>query len=213
MSASRQVLKAYTQIMIKRFFDIFFSFLGVLILLPFFLIISLFILIDSRGKAIYLQKRVGKDNQDFYLIKFRTMISEADKKGLLTIGNKDARITKMGHFLRKFKIDEFPQLINVLKGDMSIVGPRPEVRKYVNMYNEEQKKVLVVRPGITDYASIKYFHENELLGKVENPEQIYISEVMPAKLKINLEYVRDQKLGNDFKIIFMTILKIVAKPN
>lgn len=133
----------------------------------------------------------------------------ADKKGLLTVGNKDNRITRIGYFLRKYKLDELPQLFNVLKGDMSFVGPRPEVKKYVDLYNEEQRKVLSVKPGITDYASIKYFNENEILGKSAHPEETYINEVMPEKLKINLTYIQNQSFITDLKIIFQTIFKIL----
>jgi lipopolysaccharide/colanic/teichoic acid biosynthesis glycosyltransferase len=194
---------------LKRAFDIFFSFIGLLILLPFFLIISLLIILDSRGSIFYKQVRVGKNDTDFYLLKFRSMRSDADKKGLLTVGGRDPRITRMGYYLRKYKIDELPQLLNVLKGDMSLVGPRPEVRKYVSLYNIEQKKVLSVLPGITDYASIEYSNENEILGKAENPEQVYIDEIMPAKLNLNLKYIAEKSLATDFKIIFRTFIKII----
>lgn len=136
------------------------------------------------------------------------MRPDSDKKGLLTVGSKDNRVTKVGYFIRKYKIDELPQLINVLVGDMSFVGPRPEVPKYVEMYNEEQRKVLSVRPGITDYASIEYRNENDILAKSDNPEQTYIDEVMPAKLKLNLQYISDMSLITDLKIIFRTIFKI-----
>jgi lipopolysaccharide/colanic/teichoic acid biosynthesis glycosyltransferase len=194
---------------LKRAFDIFFSFIGILILLPFFLIISLLIIFDSRGGIFYKQVRVGKNDTDFYLLKFRSMRSDADKKGLLTVGGRDPRITRMGYYLRKYKIDELPQLLNVLKGDMSLVGPRPEVRKYVSLYNIEQKKVLTVLPGITDYASIEYSNENEILGKAENPEQVYIDEIMPAKLSLNLKYIAEKSLATDLKIIFRTLKKII----
>ncbi len=138
------------------------------------------------------------------------MRTDADKNGLLTVGGRDPRITPIGYYLRKYKIDELPQLLNVLKGDMSLVGPRPEVRKYVNLYNKEQKAVLTVRPGITDYASIEYSNENEILGKAENPEQVYIDEIMPAKLKLNLKYIAEKSLATDFKIIFRTLGKIIS---
>lgn len=193
----------------KRLFDIIFSLLGLVVLLPFFLIISLIIVIDSRGGIFYKQERVGKNELSFLLFKFRSMKTNADKQGLLTVGGRDSRITRVGYFIRKYKIDELPQLINVFIGDMSLVGPRPEVRKYTNLYNEEQKKVLTVKPGITDYASIEYSNENEILGKAENPEQTYITEIMPAKLKLNLKYINEQGLGTDIKIIFKTIAKIL----
>lgn len=194
--------------MIKRLFDIFFSFFGLLILLPFFILIGLIIVIDSKGGIFYQQIRVGKNNKEFGLYKFRTMKPDSDKKGLLTVGGRDPRITSIGYYLRKYKLDELPQLINVFIGDMSLVGPRPEVRKYVDMYSKEQQRVLLVKPGITDYASIEYFNENELLGKSDNPEQTYINEVMPAKLKINLKYIEEYSVLTDFKIIFKTIGKI-----
>ncbi len=193
----------------KRTFDIFFSFIGLLILFPFFIIIGLSIVIDSRGGIFYKQKRVGLNNEDFYLFKFRSMRSDADKKGLLTVGGRDNRITRMGYFIRKYKIDELPQLLNVFLGNMSLVGPRPEVRKYVDLYNDTQKQVLTVKPGITDYASIEYSNENELLGEAENPEQVYIDEIMPAKLKLNLKYIAEQGIITDLKIILKTIGKIV----
>lgn len=195
--------------MIKRIFDIIFSFLGILILFPAFLIISIIIICDSRGGIFYKQVRVGKNGKDFYLLKFRTMRTGADKKGLLTVGGRDPRVTTAGYYLRKYKIDELPQLFNVLLGDMSLVGPRPEVRKYVEMYSENQLKVLSVKPGITDYASIEYSDENELLAKSENPEQTYISEIMPAKLALNMKYIREKNLKTDLKIIFNTVLKIL----
>lgn len=195
--------------MLKRVFDIFFSFIGLVILSPFLIIIGLLIAIDSPGGAFYKQVRVGKNNKDFNLFKFRSMRTGADKKGLLTVGGRDSRITKMGYFIRKYKIDELPQLLNVFFGDMSLVGPRPEVRKYVDLYNEYQKQVLSIKPGITDYASIEYSKENELLGKAENPEQVYIDEIMPAKLKLNLKYIAEQGIITDLKIIFKTFAKIL----
>ncbi len=153
--------------------------------------------------------RVGKSGKDFKLLKFRSMSSDADKAGLLTVGGRDYRITKIGYTLRKYKIDELPQLINVLIGNMSLVGPRPEVRKYVDLYNTEQKRVLSVKPGITDYASIVFSNENELLGNAENPEEVYINKILPAKLNLNLRYIEDQGISTDFKIIIKTIKKIL----
>lgn len=197
--------------MLKRVFDLFCSVIGFAILLPLFFILSLLIVLDSSGGIFYRQMRVGKNNVDFGLFKFRTMEPESDKKGLLTVGGKDPRITRVGYYLRKYKLDELPQLLNVIAGDMSLVGPRPEVRKYVNLYNSEQQKVLLVKPGITDYASIEYFDENELLGKSTNPEMTYIQEVMPAKLNLNLKYIKERSFAVDFKIIFKTISKIVIK--
>lgn len=193
----------------KRLFDIFFSLIGLAFLLPFLLVIALFILLDSKGGIFYKQVRVGINGKDFLLFKFRSMTTDADKHGLLTIGGRDSRITRIGYFIRKYKIDELPQLINVLRGDMSLVGPRPEVRKYVDLYTIEQKKVLTVKPGITDYASIEYSNENELLGGAKDPEQLYIQEIMPAKLKLNLKYIAEKGMITDLKIIVNTLLKIL----
>lgn len=195
----------------KRLFDIISSITGLVLLTPLFLLIALWIKTDSTGPVFYKQTRVGKKGKYFSLLKFRSMISGADTKGLLTVGGKDPRITKSGYFIRKFKLDEFPQLINVLLGDMSIVGPRPEVPKYVAFYNEDQRKVLDIKPGISDWASIRFSNENELLSKANNPEDFYISEIMPEKLVMNLEYIRKRNLWVDFKIIFLTIKKIVIK--
>jgi lipopolysaccharide/colanic/teichoic acid biosynthesis glycosyltransferase len=194
----------------KRFIDLFFSFFGLLLLLPLFIIIGLLIVIDSRGSIFYKQLRVGKDNIDFFLFKFRTMQVNSDKKGLLTIGGRDNRITHVGYYLRNYKIDELPQLINVLIGNMSLVGPRPEVRKYVELYTKDQKQVLTVKPGITDYASIEFSKENELLGNAGNPEQFYIEEIMPKKLKLNLKYIANKNVITDFKIIIKTLVKICS---
>ena len=195
--------------MLKRLFDIIASLLGIIILIPFLLIICIFIVAGSGFPVFYLQTRVGKDGKDFNLFKFRTMANNSDKKGLLTIGGRDSRVTKIGYYLRKYKLDELPQLLNVFIGDMSLVGPRPEVRKYVNLYNDMQKKVLHVKPGITDLASIEFFDENEMLGKSLNPEQTYITEVMPKKLELNLLYIDQRGFIMDLKIICNTLLKIV----
>jgi lipopolysaccharide/colanic/teichoic acid biosynthesis glycosyltransferase len=194
----------------KRIFDIVSSFVALLLGMPFFLIIALFIVLSSKGGVFFVQKRVGKNNVDFNLLKFRTMKTDSESKGQITVGNKDPRITKLGYWLRKFKMDEFPQLINVIKGDMSIVGPRPEVRKYVSLYSDEQLKVLTVRPGLTDIASLEYIDENELLGKSTNPEATYINEIMPKKLELNLKYIAHQSLWLDIKLIFKTFFKILT---
>jgi lipopolysaccharide/colanic/teichoic acid biosynthesis glycosyltransferase len=191
-----------------RFFDLLFSLLGLILLLPFFLIIWIILVICSRGGIFFMQERVGKNNRNFRLIKFRTMVSDADKQGGLTVGSRDSRITRIGFFLRKYKLDELPQLINVLKGEMSLVGPRPELRKYVDLYSEEQKKVLAIRPGITDIASLEYIDENEILGTSANPEQTYIEQIMPAKLELNRKFLENRRLGNYFRIIGLTIKKI-----
>lgn len=189
----------------KRLFDITASFFGILILSPLLIFIGLWVGLSSKGGVFYKQIRVGKNNKDFKLYKFRSMRVNSDKQGLLTVGSKDSRITKAGYFIRKYKIDELPQLINVLKGDMSFVGPRPEVRRYVDLYSEEQMKVLSVRPGITDPASIKYRNENDILSSESNPEQYYIQHIMPDKLKINIDYINTRTFFKDIKIIFQTI--------
>ncbi|MBQ2376201.1 MAG: sugar transferase [Bacteroidales bacterium] len=189
----------------KRLFDITASFFGILILSPLFIFISLWVGLSSKGGVFYKQIRVGRNNKDFKLYKFRSMRVNSDKQGLLTVGSKDSRITKAGYFIRKYKIDELPQLFNVLKGDMSFVGPRPEVRRYVDLYSEEQMKVLSVRPGITDPASIKYRNENDILSSASNPEEYYIQHIMPDKLKINIDYINKRTFVKDIKIIFQTI--------
>lgn len=189
----------------KRLFDIVCSFFGLLVLSPLFVFLSLWVGLGSKGGVFYKQKRVGRFNKDFTLYKFRSMRVGSDKKGLLTIGGKDSRVTKAGFFIRKYKLDELPQLLNVLKGDMSFVGPRPEVRKYVDMYTERQLKVLDVRPGITDLASIKYRNENDLLATADNPEQYYIDVVMQDKLALNLQYIETRSFFGDIKLIFRTI--------
>ena len=193
---------------LKRLFDIVLSIFGILFLIPILLVISILIVLDSRGDVFFIQKRVGKNNIDFSLYKFRTMSAGSEKKGLLTVGAKDNRITKIGYYLRKYKLDELPQLFNVLFGDMSLVGPRPEVRKYVDLYTDNQKEILKVRPGITDYASIEYFNENEVLAKSSNPEQTYIDEIMPHKVELNRKYISEIGVFTDCKIIMRTISKI-----
>jgi lipopolysaccharide/colanic/teichoic acid biosynthesis glycosyltransferase len=193
-----------------RFFDVFFSAIGLIILSPLFLVLAVWIKIDSKGPVFYKQLRVGKDNHDFYLYKFRTMVEDADKKGLITIGGRDPRITRLGFYLRKYKIDELPQLMNVLRGDMSLVGPRPEVRKYVEKYNSRQRQILSVKPGITDYASIQYIDENELLAQSNDPEETYIQVVLPEKVAYNMKYINNQSIKEYFKILFLTIKKILS---
>ena len=195
----------------KRLFDIVLSLIVLAVFLPFGLLIALVIVGDTKGHVFYRQTRVGRHNKDFQLYKFRTMYEEADHGSLITVGTNDMRITKSGLFLRKYKIDEFPQFLNILKGEMSIVGPRPEVRKYVDMYTPEQMKVLSVRPGLTDYASIRYVDENALLAVSDNPEQTYIHEIMPDKLALNLKYIQEQSFRVDLKIILQTIAAIVHR--
>ena len=193
----------------KRLFDIFISLITLLIFLPFGIIISILIILESRGGAFYIQQRVGRNAKPFGLFKFRTMRKDADKVEKLTVRMRDSRITKVGYALRKTKLDEFPQFLNVLIGQMSIVGPRPEVQEYVDHYTAEQREVLSVRPGITDYASLEYFEENKLLGESENPQKTYIEEIMPAKIKLNKKYLERPTIGHDIQIMWKTFLKII----
>ena len=193
----------------KRLFDFFCSLIGIILLLPFFLIIGVWIFMDDFHSPFYKQERVGKNGKLFWLLKFRSMRVHSSQKVQLTIG-RDPRITRVGHFIRKYKIDELPQLINVLKGDMSLVGPRPEVVKYVNLYSKQQKVVLQVKPGITDYASLEYFEESDLLAKSNDPEKTYIDQIMPAKIQINLKYIPKANVLEDIKIIFLTLKRIVS---
>jgi lipopolysaccharide/colanic/teichoic acid biosynthesis glycosyltransferase len=196
--------------MIKRLFDLVITVPLLILVMPFFLLIALLIKLGSKGPVFYLQTRVGLNSRDFKIFKFRTMQMNADKAGLLTVGGRDPRVTPIGYFLRKYKLDELPQLLNVLFGSMSLVGPRPEVRKYVDLYNVEQQKVLSVKPGITDYASIEYSEENELLAKSNDPERTYIDEIMPAKLLLNQKYIAEKSLTTDIKIIWLTFKKIIS---
>ena len=196
-------------IIMIRFFDIIFSIMGLVILSPLFIVLYLLIRIESKGGGFYSQERIGKNGKPFKLYKFRSMRIGSDKKGLITIGEKDNRITKTGFILRKYKLDELPQLWNVFIGDMSLVGPRPEVKKYTDLYTEEQKQVLHVRPGITDWASIKYVDENKILGESKTPDEAYVNLIMPNKIKLNLVYIQNQTLGEYFKIIFTTFKEIV----
>lgn len=196
-------------IIMIRFFDLIFSIMGLVILSPLFIILYLLIRIESKGGGFYSQERIGKNGKPFKLYKFRSMRIGSDKKGLITIGEKDNRITKTGFILRKYKLDELPQLWNVFIGDMSLVGPRPEVKKYTDLYTEEQKQVLHVRPGITDWASIKYVDENKILGESKIPDEAYVNLIMPNKIKLNMVYIQNQTLGEYFKIIFTTFKEIV----
>lgn len=192
-----------------RFCDIVLSCLGLLLLSPLFVVVAVWIVIDNPGPVFYRQMRVGKDGKDFGLLKFRSMRIGADKESLITIGEHDSRITRAGYYIRKYKLDELPQLWNVLTGDMSLVGPRPEVRRYVDMYTDEQRQVLTVRPGITDYASIEYIDENRMLAQAEDPDRTYIEEILPAKIALNMRYIKHQTLGEYMKIIFLTLAKII----
>ncbi|WP_040300140.1 sugar transferase [Arcticibacter svalbardensis] len=193
----------------KRVFDVLFSLLGIMLLIPLFVLVSICIMIDSKGGVLYRQTRIGRNNAAFSLLKFRTMRIGADQAGELTIGLRDSRITPFGYFLRKYKIDELPQLFNILIGEMSFVGPRPEVSKYVNLYDVQQQRVLSVKPGITDWASITYINENQLLATSANPETFYIEQVIPDKIKQNLKYVDHHNFWIDMKIILLTLKNIM----
>jgi len=194
---------------VKRIFDFICSTLGLIVLSPILIAIAIKIKIGSDGPVFFKQIRVGEKNKEFRILKFRTMVVDAEKLGRqITVGN-DNRITRIGGFLRKYKLDELPQLINVFKGDMSLVGPRPEVPRYVKLYNEQQRKVLEVKPGITDLASIRYRDENDLLGEAENPDDLYINTIMPDKLALNLEYIKKNNVFFDIYIILKTIVKCI----
>lgn len=193
----------------KRAFDLLFSLFMLTLFFPIGLIISVLILFGSPGGIFYRQERIGRNGVPFKLYKFRSMRVNAEASGKLTVGMKDPRITSVGVFIRKYKLDEFPQFINVLKGDMSIVGPRPEVHEFVALYSDTQKKVLEVKPGITDYASIEYFNENELLASSDNPKKTYVEKIMPDKLELNQKYLANPTLAHDLKIIFMTIRRVL----
>ena len=195
----------------KRLFDVIASGCGLLVLSPLFFIVAILIKLDSRGPVFYRQTRVGRHNKDFRIFKFRTMRVGSDKGSLVTIGGRDPRVTNVGYYLRKFKVDELPQLINVFIGDMSLVGPRPEVRHYVDYWTPEQMHVLNVRPGITDPASIKFRNENEMMEQSDNPEDFYINVIMHEKIKLYLEYVNNHSFLNDIKLIFQTFWVIVKE--
>ncbi len=194
--------------MIKRLFDIVSSLFGIVLLLPVFVFISAWIFIEDGYPVLFFQKRIGKNGKPFSLYKFRTMRKYSEKLGQLTIGDRDPRVTTSGFYLRKYKLDELPQLINVLLGTMSLVGPRPEVERYVLLYSAEQRKVLSVKPGITDLASLMYFKESELLAASSDPETTYIKEIMPEKLKLNLEYIDRSGIATDLIIILKTVARI-----
>ena len=194
--------------MLKRIFDITLSLFGLIILLPFMLIIAILIKFDSKGTVFFKQIRITKGGKEFKIFKYRTMKAGSDKYSQITVG-KDERITKIGSFLRKYKLDEIPQLINVLIGDMSLVGPRPEVPKYVALYTDEQKEILKVKAGITDYASIEFSDENDLLASEEDPEKEYIEKIIPKKIELNKKYLSEISVLTDIKIILLTIKKIL----
>jgi lipopolysaccharide/colanic/teichoic acid biosynthesis glycosyltransferase len=193
----------------KRAFDLLFSFTILTLFLPFGLLISMLIIIGSKGGVFYRQERIGRHGKPFVLLKFRSMRIDSDQQGKLTVGMNDSRITQIGLFIRKYKLDEFPQFINVLLGEMSIVGPRPEVEEFVSLYNTSQKRVLEVKPGVTDYASIEYFNENAILAEANDPKKTYIEIIMPKKIRLNEKYISNPTLTHDLKIIFRTILRIL----
>lgn len=195
----------------KRIFDIVASGIGLIILSPLFVVLAVWIKTDSKGPVFYRQIRVGKDNKDFRLFKFRSMRPDSDKLGLITVGGHDPRVTRSGYYIRKYKLDELPQLINVFKGDMSFVGPRPEVRKYVDLYTADQLRVLSVRPGITSLASIRYKNENEILASANDPDKTYVEQVLIDKLNIDLQYIDNASFWGDLKLIFITLKEIIIK--
>lgn len=204
-----ELKKKKLSLVIKRIFDIVASLCGLIILSPMLIIVAICIKLDSKGPVFFKQKRVGKNKKIFEIYKFRTMVTDAEKLGKqITVGN-DSRITRVGKFIRKCKLDEFPQLINVVKGEMSLVGPRPEVPRYVELYDEYEEQILLVQPGITDYASIEFRNENEILGNSSNPEETYIEEIMPTKIELNMKYIRNISLIEDIKLILNTILSIL----
>lgn len=193
----------------KRLMDLFTALLVLVLFLPFGILISLLIVLESSGGVFYRQERIGLKGKPFYLLKFRSMRPNADLQGKLTVGERDPRVTRIGFFIRKFKLDEFPQFINVLKGEMSVVGPRPEVAEYVALYSENQRRVLDVKPGITDEASITYFEENKLLSKSTNPQKTYIEEIMPEKIRINLAYQERATVWTDLGVVWKTAARMV----
>ena len=196
----------------KRIVDILTALFLLATLFPFMILIGILIALSSNGPALFKQIRVGRNGKNFSILKFRSMETNTEHQGQLTVGGRDPRVTRIGYVLRKFKIDEWPQLWNILVGEMSFVGPRPEVPKYVEMYNNQQRRVLDVRPGLTDLASIVYFSENEILEKVTDPEKEYVEVIMPAKLNLNLQHIDSQKPGKDIRIILMTLSRLIRRP-
>lgn len=192
-----------------RLFDVILSAAGLILLSPLFAVIYILICMESRGGGFYSQERIGRGGRPFRLYKFRSMRKGADRQGLITVGGHDPRITRTGYFIRKYKLDELPQLWNVLTGDMSLVGPRPEVARYVAMYTDEQRRVLSVRPGITDYASIEYADENTILGQADDPDRTYVEKVIPDKIRYNMIYIDNQTVREYFRIIFLTFRRII----
>ncbi len=195
--------------MLKRGFDILSSLVGIAVFFPFFLVIGILIKIDSPGMVFFKQKRIGRNFKPFNLYKFRTMVTDAEKKGPLITSINDSRITAIGRLLRRTKLDEMPQLFNVLKGDMSLVGPRPEVLKYVTMFKDEYKDVLTIRPGITDYASIAFSNEEEILRQYDDTEDGYVRDILPAKIELYKKYLKERGFLTDLKLVFLTLYKMV----
>ncbi len=208
-SKKSSIFTQQSRFMLKRFFDIFGAIIGITILFPLLLFIAIWIVIDTKGNPLFYQQRVGKNNTNFTIFKFRTMHNNAQQQGALTLGDKDPRITTSGVFLRKYKLDELPQLFNVLFGSMSFVGPRPELRKYVDLYSESDKNILTLKPGITDYASIIFRNEAELLKAAKNPDNYYIKHIIPEKIKLNKLYLANNNILIDFKIIIKTLKTII----
>ncbi|RUM60009.1 MAG: sugar transferase [Persephonella sp.] len=194
---------------IKRLIDFIFSLMGLLVLLPLFIIVAFLIKKEDRGSIFFRQERVGQNWKPFKIYKFRTMVENAERMGAKVTKGNDPRITKIGKILRKYKIDELPQLINVLKGDMSLVGPRPEVYKYAKVYKKDYDEILKVKPGITDYASLEFIDEEKLLENAENPEKYYIEKILPIKIKYYKKYLKDISFFTDIKLILRTIMGIV----
>ena len=201
--------KRKLQLALKRAMDIIVSGCALAVIWPVLLLIALAIKIDDPGPVFYRQVRVGRNGKEFRIYKFRTMVVDADKKGLAITVGRDNRITRVGAFLRKTKLDELAQLINVFTGEMSFVGPRPEVPKYVNLYTPYQRQVLLVRPGITDYASIAYRNENDMLEGAEDPERMYIDVIMPDKIELNMKYLHEISPVADVKLILSTVIAVI----
>jgi lipopolysaccharide/colanic/teichoic acid biosynthesis glycosyltransferase len=195
----------------KRIFDVVASIIGLIVLLPVFIVIAILIKLNDKGPIFYKQKRIGQNFKPFELLKFRTMVVNADKIGPAVTKDGDQRITKIGKFLRKTKLDELPQIWNVIRGDMSIVGPRPEVEKYIQYYKDDYKEILKFKPGITDYATIKYRSEEEILSKYNDTESAYIEYVLSEKIKLYKTYIKKISFLTDLKIIFWTLWRIVSK--
>jgi lipopolysaccharide/colanic/teichoic acid biosynthesis glycosyltransferase len=198
--------------MIKRITDIIFSLIGIIVLFPVFIVIVIIIKIDSRGPIFYLSERIGKNEKPFTILKFRTMIPDAEKSGLYCTASNDKRITRVGRKIRRLKIDELPQLINILKGEMSFVGPRPDIKKYLNLISKKDRDIIFsVRPGITDISTLFYFQEGDILMNSLNPEKEYIEKILPHKIQMQKEYVHKMSFLLDLKIVIKTIIKIFKK--